>query len=111
MPREGELGKLEWVPNEQIVSALDRALYASLRFVAPIGKRCVLAPPAGRRRAAILTLLPLLSSNPLDSCVGRESGNPPRLGAQANHGVLPLRNCGAQQGDVYRAGAGRTYQA
>jgi 60 kDa SS-A/Ro ribonucleoprotein len=40
---KGELGKLEWVPNEQIVSALDRAFYASFRFVVPTGKRFVLA--------------------------------------------------------------------
>ena len=40
---KGELGKLEWVPNKQIVSALDRAFYASFRFVVPTGKRFVLA--------------------------------------------------------------------
>jgi 60 kDa SS-A/Ro ribonucleoprotein len=40
---KGELGKLTWVPNPHIVAALDRAFYASFRFVVPSGKRFVLA--------------------------------------------------------------------
>ena len=40
---KGELGKLQWVPNDEIVAALDRAFYASFRCVIPTGKRFVLA--------------------------------------------------------------------
>jgi 60 kDa SS-A/Ro ribonucleoprotein len=39
----GEKGKLSWVPNQQVVNALDSAFYSSFKAVEPTNKRTMLA--------------------------------------------------------------------